>query len=237
LSERADEPASGALALGLLCAVPAALPAVARVLPAGQAAVGALTLWSSVSLVVVPLALWMRRVVAAGLPRTDLALLGGVALSALPLALCGGVLKSTTHHRPLGGATFAVAALGLLASCIGLAFRVLRSPAPRAVRSAWQNLFLLGCGLSMLSALALGVAPAARPNLVDCVAVLAAAVVGGRVAPPAALRRIPLWPLLLGWLVLVASALLAPKSPQLAESLNTLAQVSFAPLSWLGGGS
>jgi hypothetical protein len=234
LSPRGDEPASGALALGLLCAAPATLPALAR-LTTGQVGLGALVLWGSMSLVIAPLALWLRRSTGAGLPRADLALLAGTALSALPLALCGGVLKSTTHHRPLGGATFAVASLCVLALGIGLAFRVLRSSA--AVWSLWQKLFLLGCGLSLLSVLALGGARMARPNLVDCVALFSAAGVAGRVKLPAALGRLPLWPVLLGWLVLVSTALWAPKSPQLLRSLRTQAPVSFAPLSWLGGSS
>lgn len=237
MTERGDEPASGTLVLGLLCAAPAALPALARVLSAGSVPTLALVLWGAASLVVAPLALWLRRAVSAGLPRTDQALLGGAALSALPLALCGGVLKSTTHHRPLGGATFAVAALCALALCVGLAFRVLRPASPSADRSAWQNLFLLGCGLSLLSVLALGASRAARPHLVDCLALLGAAFVAGRVKLPGALRRVALWPVLLGWLALVGSALLAPKSPQLVRALNTQAPVCFAPLSWLGDGS
>lgn len=235
MSERAD---SGALALGVLAAALAVLPAVARVLGGGvgQPAVAALLLWGSGSLVVVPLSLWLRRARLAGLPRSDQALLAGAALSALPLALCGGVLKSTTHHRPLGGATFAVASLCLLALCIGLAFRALRST-PHADRSAWQNLFLVGCGLSLLSVVALGFAGAARPSLIDGAALLGAASLAARCPLPDALRRVPRWPVLLGWLALVGFALLAPKTPQLVRSLNTLAPVCFAPLSWLGAGS
>jgi hypothetical protein len=236
LSER-SEPAPGTVALGLLCAALAALPALFRVLPAENAGLAAISLWGSVSLIVAPLALWSRRAVSAGLPRADQALLSGAALSALPLALCGGVLKSTTHHRPLGGATFAVAALCLLALCIGLSFRVLRSESPSAVRSAWQNLFILGCGLSLLCVLALGVSRAARPHLVDTVALLVAGVVAGRVKLSGPLARLKLWPVLIGWLALVGCAWLTPKSPQLLRSLNTQAPVSFAPLSWLGGGS
>jgi hypothetical protein len=231
------EPASGTLAVGLLFAAAAAVPALVRVSATGGYGLAGLCLWGSVSLVVVPVALWLRRAATNGLARADQALLGGAALSALPLALCGGVLKSTTHHRPLGGATFAVAALCLLALCIGLSFRVLWSESPRATRSAWQNLFLLGCGLSLLCVLLLGAATASRPNLVDSLALLTAGVVASRVKPAGTLARLPLWPMLLGWLVLVGSACLAPKSPQLARSLHTQAQVSFAPLSWLGDGS
>lgn len=241
MSERAPGSASGTLALGLLCSVPAALPAFARVAPTTDAAPAAVALVAAASLVVVPLGLWMKRAVSAGVPRLDRALFAGAALSALPLALFEGVLKSTTHHRPLGGATFAVAALGLLALCIGLSSRILRSRTSPAssggAHSAWQNLFSLGCGLSLVSAVALGLSPAARPSLLDFSALLAAAAAVGWLEPPASLSRLKLaWPLL-GWVALVGCALLALKSPLLARSLMSQAPVSFAPLSWLGGGS
>ena len=91
--------------------------------------------------------------------------------------------------------------------------------------------------MSLLCVLLLGASRAARPNLVDGIAMVAAAIVAGRVKTSGVLDRLPLWPVLLGWLVLVGCAWLAPKSPQLARSLNTQAPVTFAPLSWLGGGS
>jgi hypothetical protein len=228
------------LALGLLCSAPAALPALLRVAGSQPAAPAALALVAAASLVVVPLGLWVRRAVAAGLPAADRAIFAGAALSALPLALFGGVLKSTTHHRPLGGATFAVAALCLLAVCIGLSFRLLRPRAPSAsgggAKSAWQNLFFLGCGSSLVSAVALGLMKAARPSLVDFLALALAAAAAGLAPPPAWLVRRRLWPLLLGWVALVACALVALRSPQLVRSLTTQAPISFAPLSWLGDG-
>ncbi|HYP87996.1 MAG TPA: hypothetical protein VEQ59_07575 [Polyangiaceae bacterium] len=241
MSERSPDSASGGIALGLLCSVAAVLPALARVSPTVGALRAGVVLSAAASLIVVPLGLWLRRSIAVGLPRTDQALLAGAALSSLPLALCGAVLKSTTHHRPLGGATFAVAALCLLTLCVGLSLRILRPRGPTngadSHRSAWQNLFAIGCGLSVLSVVALGVARAARPSLVDALALLGAAAVAGRVGLPAALARLKLPLVLLGWVALVGCAYFALKSPQLARSLTIQAPVSFAALSWLGGGS
>ncbi len=194
-------------------------------------------LLGAVSLVVVPLGLWLRRTVEAGLPRADQALLAGTTLSALPLALFGGVLKSTTHHRPLGGATFAVAALCVLALCIGLSFRVLRETSPGAVKSTWQNLFTLGCGLSLACALLLSATRGARPSLVDFLALLGAASVAGVMKTPTWLGRLQLWLVVGGWMALLVGAAVSLKNPELVRSLTTQAPVSFAALSWLGGGS
>jgi hypothetical protein len=237
LNGRAPGAASGAVVLGLACSVPAALPALARVLPSGHAPLAALVLVGAVSVVVVPVGLWLRRAREAGLARADRALGCGAALSALPLALFGGVLKSTTHHRPLGGATFAVAALCLLALCIGLSFRILRTEGHGAVKSAWQNLFTLGCGLSLACAALLGVARAARPSLVDFVALGVASGAAGLVKMPPWLGRLKLPVVLAGWVALLVCAVLALRSPELVRSLTTQAPVSFAALSWLGDGS
>lgn len=242
MSDTAPSSTSGALALGLVCSVPASLPALLRVAGSGHAVPAALALVGSVSLVVVPIAVWMRRVAdsrgsGSGVGASDRALAAGAALSALPLALFGGVLKSTTHHRPLGGATFAVAALCLLALCIGLSFRVLRGASGSAVKSTWQNLFYLGCGLSLVATVALGLAGAARPSLVELLALAGAVAVSALVRPPAVVaRQSPrIW--VSGWVILLVCAVLSLRSAPVAAALTSRAPVSFAALSWLGDGS
>jgi hypothetical protein len=237
LSERASGALSPGLAWGLLCSLGAALPALGRVAGAERSFAAGLALWASVSLVVVPLALWLRWGGGARLASTDRALLAGAALSALPLALFGGVLKSTTHHRPLGGATFAVVALGVLALCVGLSLRVLRRSGSGAVKSAWQNLFTLGCGLSLAGTLLLGAAGAARPSLVDFLALLTASALAGMLKAPRWLRWVTPAVGLAAWLGLLVCGVLGSRNPQLARSLTTQAPVSFAALSWLGVGS
>jgi hypothetical protein len=222
------------VALGLLGSLAAALPGFIRASSLGLPALLALT--GAVSLVVVPVGLWLRRAQAAGFPATDRVLLAGAALSALPLALFGGVLKSTTHHRPLGGATFAVAALCLLAICIGLGFR-LWGGARAASKSPWQSLFILASAASLVGTLLLGTAAEARPALVDFLAGVFASLGVVYLKIPAWLERVKA-PVPFGvWAALVLGALLSIQSPGLARSLTTQAPVSFAPLSWLGGGS
>ena len=237
MKERPPGATSGALAFSLLCSVPAALPAWLRVLPDGLGVSPIAALTGAVSLIVVPLGLWLRRARENGLPSADRALLAGAALSTLPLALFGGVLKSTTHHRPLGGATFAVAALCILAACVGLSFRFLGGQRPGTVKSPWQNLFTLGCGLSLACALVLGSARATRPSLVDFLALVAAGIVAGAVSLPGRLQRLKLWLVVAVWVALLASAGLSLRNPQLVRVLTTRAPVSFAALSWLGVGS
>jgi hypothetical protein len=231
--------ATGAtLALGLIGSTLAALPGWLRVTSVGEPFGAAFALAGASSLVVIPVALWLRHFTRAG-TRADRALLSGAALSALPLALFGGVLKSTTHHRPLGGATFAVVALGLLALCVGLAFRVFRGGGAgrEPVKATWQNLFTLGCGLSLVLAVSLGLAHTARPSLVDFLALALAAAGGGRLKMGLGLSRLRAWPLLAGWGVLLTCSVVSIRSPELSRALTAEAPVSFAALSWLGGGS
>jgi hypothetical protein len=237
LSERAPSELASTVALGLLCSLGAGLPAAGRVIAGGLPAMAAVALWASVSLVVVPVACWLRVARSGGLRPADRALLAGAALSSLPLALFGGVLKSTTHHRPLGGATFAVAALGVLALCIGLSLRMMRRSGSGAVKSAWQNLFTLGCGLSLAGTLLLAATGAARPSLLDFLALLTASGVAGVVKIPGWLGWVKPSSALPLWAALIACGVMAARTPQLPRSLTTQAPVSFAPLSWLGVGS
>jgi hypothetical protein len=225
------------VALGLASSFAAALPVVLRGLPDVQPATALLAVAGAASLVVVPVGLWLRRALSAERPATDRALLLGAALSSLPLALFGGVLKSTTHHRPLGGATFAVAALCLLASCVALAFRLsvgVRNAPPKAL---WRNLFSLVCALSLGATLLLATAAAGRPHLLDFVVLAAAISATAFVKIPTRLERTKWPPVAVAWGLLLAAALLSIRAPEVARSLTAGAPVSFAPLSWLGGGS
>lgn len=237
MSDASGGERSSALLLGLAASLGAALPATWRVAQSGGPATAVVALWASVSLVVVPLCLWLRQAGEDERRGSVRAIAAGAALSALPLALFGGVLKSTTHHRPLGGATFAVVALGVLALCLGLSLRILRKGGSGAVKSAWQNLFSLGCGLSLLGTLLLGAAAGSRPSLVDFLALAGGVAVAGLLQIPGWLRAARPGVSFVGWAALIACGVLVTRNPQLARSLPTQAPVSFAALSWLGVGS
>ena len=195
--------------------------------------VAALILWlAAASLVVVPIGLWIRRADLKDPASVDWALLFGTALSALPLALFGGVLKSTTHHRPLGGATFAVVACVVLASCIGLARRV----GSAAGIAPWLKQFFSACsGLSLLVTVAL--AARSAHVLVDFLVLAAACAGAGLVKIPNVLARVPGLVSVGAWGLLVLCGLLLAGDPGLSRDLRARAPISFAALSWLGDGS
>jgi hypothetical protein len=189
-------------------------------------------LLAATSLVVVPIGLWIRRAPLKDPSTGDWAVLFGTGLSALPLALFGGVLKSTTHHRPLGGATFAVVAAITLALCIGLARRVGGS----ARLAPWLKQFFSACsGLSLLATVAL----AGRDVhvLIDFLVLAAACAGAGLLKIPNVLARIPGAASTGLWGLVVLSGLLLTGDPDLMRDLRGRAPISFAALSWLGDGS
>jgi hypothetical protein len=214
---------AAAVAVGLVLSVPVAL----RGAPSLS---GFVVLWAAVSLVVVPVGAWLRK--AAG---PDRAILLGACLSSLPLALFGGVLKSATHHRPLGGATFAVAACLLLACSIGLALRIRRGA---NASKSWLNLaFTAASLLSLGGTLALAASAAAWPLLVDALSVAAACAAAGSLKIPAGAKRVSAVAVAAAWLVLLTCGVFLNKDARLLEALRSKAPVSYAALSWLGGGS
>lgn len=222
------------IAAGLLWSLPVAVcsgllggGALARPFGAG------VLLWAAASLVVVPVGLWIRGASLKDPASVDRALWLGAALSSLPLALFAGVLKSTTHHRPLGGATFAVVALVVVVFCCGLALRVGRAATGRI---AWlSHFFLLACLGSLGGALLLGLS-GARVTL-DFLTLAGACAGAGLVKIPTKVARLPA--LLTGvlWASVLLGGLLLTRDPGLMREASRRAPVSFAPFSWLGDGS
>ena len=90
--------------------------------------------------------------VARPLPRRSPALLIGFGFALGPLAWLGAILHSTTHHRPLGAATYAVLSAIIVGFAWAYAARVhlsLRSPYPTRRRYG-QVLLGLGTCVSLL---------------------------------------------------------------------------------------
>ncbi len=231
------------IAAGLLLSVPAALrcapgwPTLGCVVYSQRPLAAGALMWAAVSLVVVPVGLWIRRAALKDPRSVDRALLLGTALSALPLALFGGVLKSTTHHRPLGGATFAVVASLVLACCIGLALRVRGSGSSSgSTRPAWlSHFFSVCCSLSLVGAVVL--ARNSAQTWLDFVTLALACAGAGLLKIPKALARIPGPAVALAWGLLVVVGLVLTRDRDLMRNLQERAPISFVALSWLGDGS
>lgn len=226
-----SEPSPQRLAPGIALGLTASLVAALRVTYQGPLSALVL-LFAAVSVVVVPVGLWLRRSSLKDPTSADRALLEGVALSSLPLALFGGVLKSTTHHRPLGGATFAVVACVVLVLCIGIGRRIGSS----AVKAPWlKQFFSVCCALSLFSTLAL-LAGEAR-LLLDFLVLSAACAAAGLSKIPKVVARVPglVWTVV--WTALLGGSLFLTRSPGAMRELERRAPISFAALSWLGDGS
>lgn len=233
--------ASG-IAAGLALSLPVALRS-ASLTPAGEPSGQAswlatlVLLWAAASLLVVPIGLWIRRAPLKDPASVDRALLLGAALSALPLALFGGVLKSSTHHRPLGGATFAVVACIVLTLCIGLAVRVGRGRAS-SNGSAWlAHSFLAACLGSAAAALALGLGDYRALVLVDGATLGCACAAAGLLKIPTKLAALPPFATGTLWALLLSGGLVLTARPELMSEARGRAPVSFAAFSWLGDGS
>jgi hypothetical protein len=111
-----------ALGIGALAGALVSVPALLRLTAAGVDGVtSGLVLAGGSALLLGPL------LVLLGSVRPGVALafpLAGLGLAAWPLARFGQVLEATTHHRPLGAATFAIGALAVVLGCQLVAWRV-----------------------------------------------------------------------------------------------------------------
>jgi hypothetical protein len=165
-----------ALAVGFVAAVVVSIPAAVRV---AEGSIGLLPAWFAVAgLLAVPFvtsigaARLARRWLGVVPPRARL----GLALWALfwaaisvPLeAALGAVLKVTTHHRALGGTTFAAVALGINIIALVGSYRITLLALPSAARhpkvTRWGVGIALVTGILLLTVAAAGVVAADIPK-------------------------------------------------------------------------
>jgi hypothetical protein len=160
---------SGLLFATLGCFV-IALPAALR--SSASLVMAWLVLASSTALVLAPAAALLR--VARPFPRQAWSVPLGFLLALPPLIVFARILKVGTHHRPLGGATFAIVALGVVLGAIALAARALSWEKP-----ILRKLVIALAGLLALASVALALpvlTPPLRGHVLD--AVLAFALLG-----------------------------------------------------------
>lgn len=177
------------------CAV-AALPGALRAASAGASLPLAwLALWGSAALMVGPVAGAWRA--ARPLPASAFSLPLGLGLSLAPLLVFARVLKTATHHRPLGGATFAIVAAFLVLGATAVSARVIAWAARREGAASKLPLALgvLGSCLAVPLALPL-LSPELRGSALDGALCLAVAAAGALVPVRGALGSrvgLPLW--------------------------------------------
>jgi hypothetical protein len=231
--KRAAYPGLG-FALGTLAAAVAAIPAALR---AGFSPAVWITLAGASALLLGPALAGLAR--ARPVTGALFAALTALGLCAIPLAFLATLLKTTTHHRPLGAVTFAVAAALLVSGAMLATLRLVAwtRPLPNAPNApnarAWLRAavalaalagpaFLFGSVLS---------AAGARSSALDVVLALGSAILLGIAPWPRALRKVasraglPIWVTLVGLGVSIglsgASSAARLASPAL-----------FAPIGW-----
>jgi hypothetical protein len=153
----------------------------------------------------------------------------GLALPLVPLMLLGGLLKTATHHRPLGAATFAFIACAVVAGSVVFCWRAqtltdrLSGPRGGLIRSVVGGAALLSGGWVLLRLVQL----ASSSNFVLALAELALSLLALWVAShPKTQQRLANVPSLVGiaaWLSMVLAAALVAMSldPQLAGTPST----------------
>lgn len=195
----------------LLGSAIAALAAGIAVLRIGGGALGWLALAGLGALALGPAIGALRAL--RPLPRLAFAVPLGMLVALPMLSLLGRVLKATTHHRPLGAATFAVLAAGVVLGCVALVGRLLAASAADApglrklARATLIALAVACAGAGALLALpALSTGGGVRAPVLEALLALALGAVAGLVTLPGSLGRVTrvLGPVL--WMALVAGA-------------------------------
>jgi hypothetical protein len=224
---------SAALGLGTLAAAVTALPAVPRVSALGVNEVAAfLALFGGTALVLGPALVFANAL--GGEARRGRVALFGLLIAAAPLALLAQGLKQSTHHRPLGAATFAVFALVTIVGALVAAWRLLEfagSGSTVARRAAfWLTVAAALASVGFVLVRALG-APALVPHVLDGLRALATATLFHlslgfpRVTTLASRAGGPLW-------VLVVVAGLVSSRGEVGAAVRSAAPVLGGPLAW-----
>ena len=233
-SNRFTELSWALMASTLSCAVVAVVAAL-RVSGASRTMVW-VALWGSASLMVAPVAGALR--IARPLPRVAWCVPLGLLVALAPLLVFARVLKTATHHRPLGGATFAIIATGLVLGCVAFAARLLAwSDAESALRRRAPLILAVLCGLAGAKLAGGALLGPLRVSAFHAALAAVAAGVGAFVAVPAPVEPfvarigLPVFALAVTLGVLVGLG-----TPELRDVLAERAPVLLGLAGWLRGG-
>jgi hypothetical protein len=224
--------AGAALGVGALFGVLVAVPALVRLTASGAGgSIAVLALTGGSALVLGPMLVAVERARDQGVRLGLWA--SGVGLATWPLAHLGSLLERTTHHRPLGAATFVVLALGAVLGCLLVARRVgALDSGKTGRRGASLALALAGAlstGVVVVGALRVD---AVRPHLLDGLLLVVAGVLGWvtlrRPAVVTALARVGV----VLWIAFVAGYVVALTRPSF-DQIRAVAPVLSGPAGWL----
>lgn len=167
-----------------------------------------LSIWPSVALGVVPFVVLVRR--ALGDLGSLRPLFDGALLSAGPVALVAATLVARTHHRALGGVTFAIVATLVWAGAAGLVARWTQSKEREG--GGLRRLFLRTAAVLSFSGVALAVALNVRSGGALGQSLVRATAGAALVAVALALPRVqaPRWLIVAGgvtWVLVVLGGL------------------------------
>ncbi|MEO6601268.1 MAG: hypothetical protein ABIQ16_15430 [Polyangiaceae bacterium] len=223
---------------GLIAAALAALPAALR-FESGLVWQAFAVCMAGCALVMAPLSAALAS--ARGASRFRSALTVAVLLAAIPLLPFASVLKTSTHHRPLGGVTFAVlAAVALVGLSLVCGRLVTWAGEPRpfgaAARVGLVALAALGAA-ALLLGLTQGLkgGDAYRTGFFDALRVLGLATLAARVPFPNALLKRLRGLGLAAWIAVVTVGLCLGRAPAMQSELAARCPVLHWPLVLLGG--
>jgi hypothetical protein len=224
---------------GLLAAVLAAWPAALR-FESDLVWQAFLVLLAGCALVMAPLS---AALALAGPPgRFSRALTLGALISALPLIPFAAMLKISTHHRPLGGVTFAVITGLVIVGLTLVSARLItwagEQPSELRLLSRIAIVALAALGTAaVVLGLVHGLAGdlAYRTGFFDALRVLGLATLASRVPLPAAVLRRARGFGLAAWIAVVTVGVCVGRAPAMQAELAARCPVLHWPLLWLGG--
>ena len=228
-----------AFVTGLLAAALAAWPAALR-FESALAWQAFFVLMAGCALVMAPLSAALATASPAG--RFTRALTMGALLSALPLVPFAAVLKVSTHHRPLGGATFAVlSAFVILGFTLVSARLVTWAGEQRSARRTLARVAVIVLAALGAAAVLLGLVhglkgdPAFRTGFFDALRVLGLATLAAWLPLPASVVRRVRGFGLAAWIAVVTVGVCLGRAPAMQAELSARSPVLHWPLLWLGG--
>jgi len=238
-SETERPPLGRELSLGLgiatLGAALVVVPATLRVGGSASVAMAFLGLLGGAALTIAPASAALR--IARPLSPLAWSVPLGLCLSLAPLIVLARLLILGTHHRPLGGATFAFVAAGLLAGAVAVSARVLAWSADRDGALRKLPLALGGVMLALGALLSLpALGSPLRASLLDGVLGALLLIGGALLRPPAKLAQGLARAGVFVWVAAVALGLVVGlASPQVRAVLDSRAPVLLGLAGWLRG--